>query len=132
MKTIINDVLIITSEKFSKYDLIYESMLKMLSKIKPVVESKYNLEFIPSMTTDAFCEDVEMSNIKKQHYEIQSFNFKNRACSTAMFVKKYKHLKHKKYAGIPIGEYAYFDNNNTDTYELNIIHKNLNYTLSKM
>lgn len=127
-----NNVLIITSNNFDKFDLVYESILKILSKIKPIIEAKYGYNFIPSMTTDAFYEKAELNNIQKQHFEIQSFNFKNRACSTATFSKKYTYLKHKKYAGIPIGEYAYFGNNKVDTYELNIIHKNLNNTLSKM
>ena len=52
--------------------------------------------------------------------------------TTATFAKKYKHLKHDKYAGIPIGEYVYFDDDKTGTYELNVIHKNLEKTLAQV
>ena len=69
-------------------------------------------------------------SIRKQHFEIQSFNFKNRALSTATFSNKYKHLKHNKYAGIPIGEYAYFTDDKMGTYELNVVYKNLAKAIS--
>jgi len=125
-----NDVFIFTSSIFEKYDLIYDTILNILSQIKGNIEKKFNFKLIPSITTDAFSFNKE-ANIRKQHFEIQSFNFKNRALTTASFAKKYKHLKHDKYAGIPIGEYAYFGNEKMGTYELNIIHKNLDKTLSK-
>ncbi len=124
-----SDVLIYSSSLFTKYDLIYDALLKELSNSKKGIEEKYKYKLIPSITTDAYCENFKLNNVRKQHYEIQSFNFKNRALSTAMFAKKYKHLNQNKYAGIPIGEYAYFDKNSTETYELNVIHKNLSRTL---
>lgn len=126
-----NDVFIFTSSIFAKYDLIYDTILNSLSHFKNVLEKKYSFKLIPSITTDAFSNNLE-TNIRKQHYEIQSFNFKNRALTTATFANKYKHLKHEKYAGIPIGEYAYFGNDKMGTYELNIINKNLDKTLSQM
>lgn len=126
-----NDVFIFTSSIFAKYDLIYDTILNSLSHFKNVLEKKYSFKLIPSITTDAFSNNLE-TDIRKQHYEIQSFNFKNRALTTATFANKYKHLKHEKYAGIPIGEYAYFGNDKMGTYELNIINKNLDKTLSQM
>lgn len=122
--------LIFTSHNFSKYDIVYEAILKELSKIKNVIENKYKLKLIPSITTDASCNESTASMITKSHFEIQSFNFKNRALATAAFADKYKHLKHQKYAGIPIGCYAYFKDDKTDTYELNVIHKDLSKVLS--
>ena len=127
-----SDVLIVTSSDFSKYDLIYDTM-QSLAKIKKDLEAKNNLKLIPSITTDAFCnDDIKLNEVRKSHFEIQSFNFKNRSMSSAMFAKKYRHLNQKKYIGIPIGEYAYFKNNKTDTYELNVVQKNLTVALSKM
>lgn len=127
-----NDVLIFTSSDFSRYDTVYDALLGELSHIKAGIEKNYNLKMIPSLTTDAFSSNQENVDIKKQHFEIQSFNFKNRALTTAMFANKYKHLHHKKYAGIPIGEYAYFTNKKMETYELNVIYKNLNKTLAEI
>lgn len=129
-KITINDVFIIEAHDFSKYDCVYDSLLKGLSKIKNALEEKYDLKLIPSITTDAYSGNLAEANIRKQHFEIQSFNFKNRALTTASFASKYKHLQHKKYAGIPIGEYAYFGNDKMGTYELNIIHKNLSKALT--
>jgi len=129
-KTMQNDVLIFTSHNFSNYDYVYDCILNGLSQIKNGIEKKYKYKLIPSITTDAFSSNPIDANIRKQHFEIQSFNFKNRALSTATFANKYKHLRHKKYAGIPIGEYAYFGNEKMGTYELNVIHKNLAQTLS--
>ena len=71
-----------------------------------------------------------MEDVKNMHREIQSFNFKNRATSTAIFYKKYKHLNKEKYAGVPIGEYAYFDDSKSKTYELNIVCKNLSQKIA--
>jgi len=127
-----NDVMIFTSNNFSKYDIIYDSILAQLAQIKNAISEKFSYKLIPSITTDAFSKNFNLANIKKQHFEIQTFNFKNRALTTATFAKKYKHLKHDKYAGIPIGEYVYFDNDKTGTYELNVIHKNLEKTLAQV
>lgn len=125
-----NEVLVITSDNFNKYDYIYSSTLKILAKIKDHADVKYDVETIPSLTTDAYKKSVEVENIKKNHFEIQSFNFKNRACSTALFSKKYQHLKQNKYVGIPIGEYTSIDKNKPATYELNMVNKNLTQTLA--
>ncbi len=125
-----NEVLVITSDNFSEYDYIYSSSLKILAKIKDYADKKYDVELIPSLTTDAYKNNVEIENIKKNHFEIQSFNLKNRACSTALFSKKYQHLKQSKYVGIPIGEYTSVDKNKSATYELNMINKNLTQTLA--
>lgn len=125
-----NDVFIFTGHNFSNYDNVYDSILNGLSQIKNVIEKKYNYRFIPSITTDAYSGDLVETSIRKQHFEIQSFNFKNRSLTTASFADKYKHLRYKKYAGIPIGEYAYFRNDKMGTYELNVIHKNLSKILT--
>jgi hypothetical protein len=125
-----DDVLIFRAQNFSKYDRVYDSILNGLSKIKNVLEKKYGCKIIPSITTDAYSGILTQSNIKRRHFEIQSFNFKNRSLSTATFVNKYKHLKHEKYVGVPIGEYAYFGNEKMGTYELNVIHKNLSKLLT--
>lgn len=127
----LSDVLIFSSDNFKNYDNIYDTILKELSSIKQSVEKKYNYKLIPSMTTDAYDSNFKLNNIRQHHFEIQSFNFKNRAVSSATFANKYKHLKRNKYAGVPIGEYAYFRDGSTETYELNVIHKNLNRTLSQ-
>jgi hypothetical protein len=127
----LSDVLIFSSDNFKNYDNIYDTILKELSSIKKNVENNYNLKLVPSMTTDAYDNNFKLNSIRQHHFEIQSFNFKNRAVSSATFANKYKHLKHNKYAGIPIGEYAYFRDGSTGTYELNVIHKNLNRTLSQ-
>ena len=133
-----NDALIVVSNSFENYDMTYDAILEDLSSVKEVIEKKYSYKLVPSITTDAFSDTEKgtskfnSSNIRKQHFEIQSFNFKNRALTTATFAKKYKHLQHKKYAGIPIGEYVYFKDDKTKTYELNIIHKNLSKTLTQV
>lgn len=126
----ISDVLIYSSSDFSRYDIVYETILNTLATCKKGIEGRYETKLIPSLTTDA-SSSLATNKIRKEHFEIQSFNFKNRALTTANFANKYKHLKNKKYAGIPIGEYAYFGNGKMGTYELNVIHKNLNYTLSQ-
>lgn len=126
----VNDVLIFTSHNFSNYDFIYDSLLNALSKIKNVIEKKYDCKLIPSITTDAYSGILGDNNIRRQHFEIQSFNFKNKALTTASFSDKYKHLRHKKYAGIPIGQYAYFEKEKSETYELNVIYKNLSKVLA--
>lgn len=126
-----SDVLIFSSDNFSNYDMVYDLILKMLANSKGEIEKKYNLILTPSITTDAYQESFKLNDIRKNHFEIQSFNFKNRSLSSATFAKKYKHLKQNKYAGVPIGEYAYFEDNSSKTYELNVIHKNLELQLNK-
>lgn len=124
----IDNVMVIHSKDFAKYDKTYDTILKTLAEIKPKLEQRYGFNLVPSITTDAYAKKEKVSNIKRNHFGIQSFNFKNRACTTATFAKKYTHLKMRKYAGIPIGEYIVSNTNNS--YELNIIHKNLTQTLA--
>lgn len=126
-----SDVLIFSSDNFSNYDLIYDTILKMLANAKKDIEKNYNITLIPSITTDAYQENFKLNDIRQNHFEIQSFNFKNRSLSSATFANKYKHLKQNKYAGIPIGEYAYFKDDLSKTFELNVIHKNLELQLNE-
>ncbi|MBR1617486.1 hypothetical protein IJ670_04975 [bacterium] len=125
-----DDILVIKSNDFKKYDDIYTIALKTLSKIKRITESKYAVNITVSMTTDAYGENIKDDVIKNSHKSIKGSNFINRACSTSKFSDKYKFLKQSKYLGVPIGEYASFDKNQDDTWELNIIYKNLDAALS--
>ncbi len=126
------NVLIVTSRNFEKYDYMYSMLLRALAKIKAVIEHKYELKIIPNITSDAYTQNEPINSIERYHKEIKKLNFKNRALSTAMFLKKYKYLKHNKYAGIPIGEYALFKDGSMGTYELNIVFKNLSQTLASI
>ncbi len=130
LSIISDEVFILMSNDFNNYDFIYGSMLKLLAKIKDTVDKKYDLEMIPSVTTDATTINPRPQNIKNRHKEIQSFNFQNRALTTAAFSKKYKHMNQNKYAGVPIGEYATFGSQQEHTYELNVVSKNLIQTLA--
>ncbi len=132
--SLLENVLIITSSDFSKYDLIYDDLLKLLSKIKMIIEAKGDIEMTPSITTDADKTQIcqESDEIIKNHFNIQSFNFKNRATASALFVKKYQHINKNKYMGTPMGEYASFEGEKMKSYELNMIFKNLNQTLLKI
>lgn len=123
--------LVITSKNFAGYDSVYSNLLRCLAEIKRKYETAYKLNFIPSTTTEAF-DSKEGSKIEENHFKIQSCNFKNRACATNDFAKKYTHLRHEKYAGIPIGDFVIFENNVPKTYELNIIYKNLSDSLTKI
>ena len=126
------DALIITSFDFDKYDAIYSTVLRALAKVKNVVEGKYELKIIPNTFSDAYVNNKTLSQIHHSNSEIKKLNFKNRALSSATFLKKYKYLNHNKYAGIPIGEYALFKDNSTSTYELNVVYKNLSQTLASI
>ena len=126
------NVLIVTSRNFEKYDYLYSTLLRALAKIKNVVENKYDLKMIPNIISDAYVQNEAVNKIERYSDEIKKLNFKNRALSTAMFSKKYKYLRHNKYAGIPIGEYALFKENGMGTYELNVVFKNLSQTLASI
>lgn len=130
----IDDVMIIISNNFDDYDKIYFVLLKTLSKVQKILNDKYKLELIPSLTTDAYQNNdmITTSKIEKQHYEIQSFKMQNRALTSALFRKKYQHLKHNKFAGIPIGEYLMMDENSNSSYELNVVYKDLSKTLASL
>ncbi len=130
----INDVMVIYSSNFEGYDKIYSTLLKSLSKIQKILNDKYNIELIPSLTTDAYQNDdmINLSKIKKQHFEIQSFKMQNRALTSALFRKKYQHLNHNKFAGIPIGEYITTEKNSNNSYELNVVYKDLIKTLASL
>ena len=134
IKISLNEVMIIVSSNFEEYDKIYGTLLKMLSKIQKILNKKYNFKLIPSITTDAYENNdfVDLSKIQKQHYEIQSFKMQNRALTSALFRKKYQHLNHNKYAGIPIGEYMTMNRNSNNSYELNVVFKNLSKTLASL
>ena len=126
------EAMIITSNDFEGYDKIYSNLLAYLGKTQKLIKEKYNLEMIPSLTTDAYISSIDLNKIQQQHFNIQNCNFKNKACSTATFSKKYNHIKKSKYLGIPIGEYAFLDDKTTQTYELNIIYKNLGNIISQL
>lgn len=130
----ISDVMVIYSSDFEGYDKIYSTLLKSLSKIQKILNDKYNIELIPSLTTDAYQNDdmINLSKIKKQHFEIQSFKMQNRALTSALFRKKYQHLNHNKFAGIPIGEYITTEKNSNNSYELNVVYKDLIKTLASL
>ena len=130
----VNEVMIITSDDFEGYDKVYGVLLKTLSKIQKILNEKYKFNLIPSITTDAYQYNdiINPLKIKKQHYEIQSFKMENRALTSALFRKKYRYLKHNKFAGIPIGEYMTTDKNSLNTYELNVVYKNLTKMLSSL
>lgn len=126
-----SDTMIIISADFNSYDIVYSEVIASLAKIKKLVESAYNVTIIPSLTTDAFDGVLALSEIKKRHKKIQSMVLTNRACSTAAFQKKYKHLKRNRYSGIPV-EYISSEKNSNESYELNIIYKDLTNTLAGM
>ncbi len=132
LKVNYGSALIVSSFDFNKYDQIYSTILRALAKVKNVVESKYELKIIPNTFSDAYINNKTISQIERSNNEIKKLNFKNRALSSAVFLKKYKYLKHEKYAGIPIGEYALFNDNSTSTYELNVVYKNLSQTLASI
>jgi len=124
-----SEVLIINSNDFNNYDKVYDAILTTLSEIKPKIENRYNIKIIPSITTDAYNTETTINKIKEKHFGIQNCISNNRACTTEKFAKKYKYLNKRKYAGVPIGEYI---SSNKETYELNIIHKNLSQTLASI
>lgn len=123
--------LIIRSNHFEKFDYVFEALMKVLSKIDALIEKKYDIDYTPSITIDGFTSGKDNKIIQQQHFEIGTFNFKNRAISTMLFSKKYTFLQYSKYKGIPIGEYAYFDNANHNNYELNVVFKNLSNSIKQ-
>lgn len=127
-----SDTMVMRSKEFDKYDYTYDVLLKVLACAKKMLSMNYNIEMTPSITTDAFMAGKHNKDIEQHHFEIQSFNLKNKALCTAEFSKKYQNMKFNKYAGVPIGEYAYFDKQEENTYELNVVNKNLVNTLEKM
>ncbi|MBQ8476038.1 hypothetical protein IJ531_03150 [bacterium] len=128
----LQDVLIVMSGDFNMYDFIYDNILKILSKIKMQVDERYGVYMVPSITTDAYTIRPELDVIKKNHMNIKHCDFRGKACSTKTFSKKYKHMNKNKYMGTPLGEYSILDEEKTNTYELNMVYKNLSSQLESM
>lgn len=125
--------IVITSSDFEKYDENFDYILKILSGFKKQTLKKYELELVFSITTDAHLEGtLNIEEIQDNHFKILNFNFKNRACCSALFSKKYKFLDKEKYSGIPVGLFDSATQENKKYYELNIVFKNLNQTLSNV
>ncbi len=128
----LEDALIILSSNFEMYDKIYGTMLKVLSKIKSEVDERYGIYMVPSITTDAYTLRPNMATIKQNHVNIKLCNFSNKATTTKAFSKKYTHLNKNKYMGVPLGEYSILDKEKTNTYELNMVYKNLSDKLESI
>lgn len=124
-----NRALVVTSSSYEKYDLTYSLLLKTLSVIKKLIESRYSLSLIPSITTD-IDENLNIKDIVEKHFDIHSSNLQNRAVTTAEFEKRYTTLKNNKYTSIPIGEFM--SNSEPKSYELNLVYKDLNKTLAAL
>jgi len=129
---IMGDVLIILSSDFNVYDEIYDTILKMLSKIKFEITDRYYRDLIPSITTDAYKSKPNLYKIKQNHNNIKHCNFINQACSTKAFSKKYILLNKDKYSGTPLGEYSIVSLEQENTYDLNMVDKDLSLALEKM
>ncbi len=129
---IVEDVLIISSGDFNMYDNIYSKLLKVLSKIKPEVDDRYEICMIPNITTDAYAIRPDLEHIRQNHMNIKHCNLQNTSCATSAFIKKYKYLNKSKYIGSPIGEYSVVDNEKTNNYELNMVYKDLSKQLESL
>lgn len=123
----INKALVVKFDSFKNFDNFFNVFLNILASIKKQIEKSGNIEMIPTITVDAYVEDESFENIEKRHFKITSFNLVNKAISSTMFVKKYKFLNLKKYAGYSIGDYADFTDG--DVIELHVIHDDLNDVL---
>ena len=126
------DALMILSSDFEMYDKIYGTVLKILSKIKKEVDDRYSIYMLASITTDAYAIRPDLEIIKQNHSNIKHCNFVNKSTISKMFSNKYGYLKKSKYMGVPIGEYSILDNEKTNTYELNMVCKDLSYQLESM
>ena len=129
---VVNGVALVSSYDFTKYDKVYSTILKTLSKIKKETDNTYALDMIVSTTTDAYnCKKDNVIN-SKHHLEIKGTSFRNRACTTSAFSKKYGNLKQSKYMGIPIGAYTLTNEDKDDFCELNIVYKDLSGVLANI
>ncbi len=122
------NVIITHSKDFYSYDSVYSTVLKELANTKNLLGD--NIEFTPTITTDAYTGEYNPKKSIRQHYDIVKCNLQGRSTSTATFNKKYSHLKQNRFQGTPIGLYTTFENQNYKEYDLNVIHKNLNATIS--
>ncbi len=128
----INKTLVVKLESFKDFDVLFEILINILAKIKSQIEADGNLEMIPTIYVDAYVEPEKFEVIEKNFFDVMKFSLKNKAISSAMFVKKYSFLKHKKYLGYSAGDYASFEGNNIDNFEINFIYDDLNETLFKI
>ena len=123
-----SNAILVHSKDFYSYDETYSTVLKELANVKNLLGS--NVEFTPTITTDAYVGEYNPQKTIKQHYDIVKCNLQGRSTSTAIFNKKYTHLKQSRFAGTPIGLYTTFENQNYKEYDLSVVHKNLNATIS--
>lgn len=121
-----NEVFSLASSDISQYDKIYFDILSNLSKFKKVIKNKYDIDMILTITTDAM-DEINNSEIAKNHLEIKKCNFKNKSVSTESFSNLYQRTGQNRFMGTPIGEYAVFNSNKV--YDLNMVSKNLNKML---
>lgn len=122
--------ILVYSKDFMMYDDVYNEILRQLSNIKNILGE--NIILIPTITTDAYINEFNPEKTIRQHYDIVKCNLDGRSTTTAVFRKKYTHLHKNKYAGTPIGLYSTLESNNYREYDLNVIHKNLNTTLTSI
>ena len=104
------NAIIVHSKDFYSYDDVYSTVLKELANTKNLLGNR--IEFTPTITTDAYRGEYEPQKTIKQHYDIVRCNLQGRSTSTAMFNKKYSHLKQNRFIGTPIGLYTTFENQN--------------------
>ena len=128
LRTSTKGIFTVVSQDFMHYDSVYENLLKTVARIRNLISEKYNIEVIPTITTDAHNETPLHDNIVKSHFAVKGCNLKNKAMNTSLFCKKYNFLGFSKFIGTSIGVY----NNNepmtigeVETYDLNIVIKNL-------
>jgi hypothetical protein len=113
--------ILVYSQNFDNYDEIYSTVSKEVDNAKKMLGEKIAL--IPTITVDAYDELFIPQEAINQHFDIINCNLKGKATTTSMFRKKYTHINKTKYAGVPIGLYTTFKNENYKEYDLNIIQK---------
>lgn len=129
----LNRTIVIIDNDFNNYDEVYDSILKVMAKFKKQIKQQRDIELIFSSTTDAHINNsYDIKEIEDKHFKILNFNFKNRASSSALFSKKYGFLDKEKYKGIPVGLFNSTGKNDSESFEINIIYKNLNQILSNL
>ena len=128
LRTSVKGIFTIISTDFSHYDSVYENLLKTVSKIRSLISEKYDIDVIPTITTDAHKQSPLHDKITKTHFAIKGCNLKNRAVTTSLFCKKYNYLGLSKYIGTSIGVYNDSEQKTIgemETYDLNVVVKNL-------